>query len=80
MEIELYFAEPVGAPGELFRAMQRGNHRPCAEWTTTPLPAPVMCLVFGGYFPFASRYKLDVRYCSKNTGSRNYGKKPMERF
>lgn len=59
MEIELYFSDQLVPTGELFRAMQRGTID-AVQSDDDSINAPVDVSVFGGYFPFASRYSLDV--------------------
>lgn len=59
MEIELYFADQLVPTGELFRAMQRGTID-AVQSDDNSIAAPVDVSVFGGYFPFACRYSLDV--------------------
>ena len=59
MEIELYFADQLIPTGELFRAMQRGAID-AVQSDDDSIAAPVDVSVFGGYFPFATRYSLDV--------------------
>jgi TRAP-type mannitol/chloroaromatic compound transport system substrate-binding protein len=59
MEIELYFADQLVPTGELFRAMQQGTID-AVQSDDDSIAAPVDVSVFGGYFPFASRYSLDV--------------------
>ncbi|MEO9901625.1 TRAP transporter substrate-binding protein [Nisaea sp.] len=59
MEIELYFADQLVPTGELFRAMQRGTID-AVQSDDDSIAAPVDISVFGGYFPFATRYSLDV--------------------
>ena len=59
MEIELYFADQLVPTGELFRAMQNGTID-AVQSDDDSIAAPVDISVFGGYFPFASRYSLDV--------------------
>ncbi|RRJ85407.1 TRAP transporter substrate-binding protein [Aestuariirhabdus litorea] len=59
MEIELYYADQLVPTGELFRAMQRGTID-AVQSDDDSIAAPVDISVFGGYFPFASRYSLDV--------------------
>ncbi len=59
MEIELYFADQLVPTGELFRAMQNGTID-AVQSDDDSIAAPVDVSVFGGYFPFASRYSLDV--------------------
>ena len=59
MVIELYFADQLVPTGELFRAMQQGTVD-AVQSDDDSIAAPVDISVFGGYFPFASRYSLDV--------------------
>jgi TRAP-type mannitol/chloroaromatic compound transport system substrate-binding protein len=59
MVIELYYADQLVPTGELFRAMQRGTID-AVQSDDDSIAAPVDVSVFGGYFPFASRYSLDV--------------------
>lgn len=59
MEIELYFADQLVPTGELFRAMQNGTVD-AVQSDDDSIAAPVDISVFGGYFPFATRYSLDV--------------------
>lgn len=59
MEIELYYSDQLVPTGELFRAMQRGAID-AVQSDDDSMSAPVDVSVFGGYFPFASRYSLDV--------------------
>ncbi|MPZ10983.1 MAG: twin-arginine translocation signal domain-containing protein [Kiloniellaceae bacterium] len=59
MEIELYFADQLVPTGELFRAMQAGTID-AVQSDDDSISAPVDISVFGGYFPFATRYSLDV--------------------
>ncbi len=59
MEIELYFADQLAPTGELFGAMQRGEID-AVQSDEDSIAAPVDVSVFGGYFPFATRYSLDV--------------------
>ncbi|WP_420347189.1 TRAP transporter substrate-binding protein [Pelagibius sp.] len=59
MEIELYFSDQLVPTGELFRAMQRGTVD-AVQSDDDSIAAPVDISVFGGYFPFATRYSLDV--------------------
>ncbi|MBB3065246.1 MULTISPECIES: TRAP transporter substrate-binding protein [Limibacillus] len=59
MEIELYFADQLVPTGELFRAMQNGTID-AVQSDDDSIAAPVDISVFGGYFPFATRYSLDV--------------------
>jgi TRAP-type mannitol/chloroaromatic compound transport system substrate-binding protein len=59
MVIELYFADQLVPTGELFRAMQRGTID-AVQSDDDSIAAPVDVSVFGGYFPFGTRYSLDV--------------------
>ncbi len=59
MEIELYYADQLVPTGELFRAMQSGVIDAVQSDEAT-MASPVDIGVFGGYFPFATRYSLDV--------------------
>jgi TRAP-type mannitol/chloroaromatic compound transport system substrate-binding protein len=59
MQIELYFADQLVPTSELFRAMQRGTID-CVQSDDDSMQSPTEVTVFGGYFPFASRYSLDV--------------------
>jgi len=59
MEIELYTADQLVPTGELFRAMQRGTID-MVQSDDDSMASPTEVTVFGGYFPFASRYSLDV--------------------
>ena len=59
MVIELYFADQLVPTGELFRAMQAGTID-AVQSDDDSIAAPTDVAVFGGYFPFACRYSLDV--------------------
>ncbi len=59
MVIELFTADQLVPTGELFRAMQRGTID-AVQSDDDSIAAPVDISVFGGYFPFATRYSLDV--------------------
>jgi TRAP-type mannitol/chloroaromatic compound transport system substrate-binding protein len=59
MVIELFFADQLVPTGELFRAMQAGTID-AVQSDDDSMSAPVDIRVFGGYFPFATRYSLDV--------------------
>ncbi len=59
MEIELFYADQLVPTGELFRAMQRGTID-AVQSDDDSIAAPVDIAVFGGYFPFATRYSLDI--------------------
>ncbi len=69
MEIELYYADQLVPTGELFRAMQRGTID-AVQSDDDSIAAPVDVSVFGGYFPFASRYSLDVPVLFEHYGLR----------
>lgn len=60
MEIELFYADQLVPTGELFRAMQNGTID-AVQSDDDSMAAPVDVRVFGGYFPFATRYSLDVQ-------------------
>ena len=59
MQIELYFADQLVPTGELFRALQKGT-LDAVQSDDDSMASPTEVTVFGGYFPFASRYSLDV--------------------
>lgn len=59
MEIELYYADQLVPTAELFRALQNGTIDAVQSDEAT-MSSPVDISVFGGYFPFATRYSLDV--------------------
>jgi TRAP-type mannitol/chloroaromatic compound transport system substrate-binding protein len=59
MVIELYTADQLVPHGELFRAVQSGTID-AAQTDDDSAAAPVDVRVFAAYFPFASRYSLDV--------------------
>ncbi|MGE9290398.1 MAG: TRAP transporter substrate-binding protein [Puniceicoccales bacterium] len=59
MFIELYYADQLVPTGELFRAMQRGTID-AVQSDDDSIASPADVSVFGGYFPFATRYSLDV--------------------
>ena len=59
MEIELFYADQLVPTDELFRAMQAGTINAVQSDDAT-MGSPVDISVFGGYFPFATRYSLDV--------------------
>ena len=59
MEIRLYYADQLVPTGELFRAMQKGTID-AVQSDDDSIAAPVDISVFGGYFPFATRYSLDI--------------------
>ncbi|WP_166267997.1 TRAP transporter substrate-binding protein [Marinobacter caseinilyticus] len=59
MQIELYFADQLVPTSELFRALQNGTID-AVQSDDDSMASPTEVTVFGGYFPFASRYSLDV--------------------
>ena len=59
MVIELFTSDQLVPTGELFRAMQRGTID-AVQSDEDSMSAPVDLSLFGGYFPFATRYSLDV--------------------
>lgn len=59
MEIELYFSDQLVPTGELFQAMQRGTID-AVQSDDDSMQSPTEVSVFGGYFPFGTRYSLDV--------------------
>jgi len=59
MQIELFFADQLVPTGELFRAVQKGTID-AVQSDDDSMASPTEVAVFGGYFPFASRYSLDV--------------------
>ena len=59
MEIDLYYADQLVPTGELFRAVQNGT-LDAVQSDDATMASPVDISVFGGYFPFATRYSLDV--------------------
>ncbi len=59
MIIELYTSDQLVPQGELFRAVQAGTID-AAQSDDDSMASPVDVSVFGAYFPFASRYSLDV--------------------
>ncbi|WP_435101766.1 TRAP transporter substrate-binding protein [Arhodomonas sp. AD133] len=59
MVIELYNADQLVPHGELFRALQRGTID-AAQSDDDSMAAPVDVASLAAYFPFASRYSLDV--------------------
>ncbi len=59
MVIELYTSDQLVPQGELFRAVQAGTID-AAQSDDDSMASPVDVAVFGAYFPFASRYSLDV--------------------
>ena len=59
MEIELFYADQLVPTGELFRALQNGT-LDAVQSDEATMASPVDISVFGGYFPFATRFSLDV--------------------
>jgi TRAP-type mannitol/chloroaromatic compound transport system substrate-binding protein len=59
MEIELFYADQLVPTSELFRAMQAGTID-AVQSDDDSIASPADVAVFGGYFPFATRYSLDV--------------------
>ena len=59
MQIELFTSDQIVPTGELFQAMQRGTID-AVQSDDDSMASPTEVTVFGGYFPFASRYSLDV--------------------
>ncbi|MGI9356335.1 MAG: TRAP transporter substrate-binding protein [Rhizobiaceae bacterium] len=59
MEIELFYADQLVPTGELFRNLQNGTID-AVQSDDDSMASPTPVTVFGGYFPFASRYSLDV--------------------
>ena len=59
MQIDLFYADQLVPTDELFQAMQRGTID-AVQSDDDSMASPTNVTVFGGYFPFASRYSLDV--------------------
>ncbi len=59
MVVELYNSDQLVPHGELFRALQKGTID-AVQSDDDSIAAPVDISVFAAYFPFASRYSLDV--------------------
>jgi TRAP-type mannitol/chloroaromatic compound transport system substrate-binding protein len=59
MVIEMYNSDQLVPQGELFRAVQEGTID-AAQSDDDSMAAPVDVAVFAAYFPFATRYSLDV--------------------
>ncbi len=59
MEIELFYADQLVPTGELFRALQNGTIDAVQSDDAT-MASPADVSDFGGYFPFSSRYSLDL--------------------
>ena len=67
MEIELFYADQLVPTDELFRAMQKGTIDAVQSDDAT-MASPVDINVFGGYFPFSTRYSLDLPVLFKYYG------------
>ncbi|MCA2012777.1 TRAP transporter substrate-binding protein [Pararhodobacter sp. CCB-MM2] len=67
MQIDLYYADQLVPTGELFQALQRGTID-CVQSDDDSMASPTEVTVFGGYFPLASRYSLDVPALFNNWG------------
>jgi len=59
MEIELFYADQLVPTGELFRALQNGT-LDAVQSDDATMASPADVSDFGGYFPFSSRYSLDL--------------------
>ncbi|MDR2463094.1 MAG: TRAP transporter substrate-binding protein [Verrucomicrobiales bacterium] len=59
MVIELYYADQLVPTSELFLAMQKGTID-AVQSDDDSMASPADVRVFGGYFPFATRYSLDI--------------------
>lgn len=59
MEIELFFADQLVPTSELFRALQKGT-LDAVQSDDDSMSSPADVAVFGGYFPFATTFSLDV--------------------
>ncbi len=59
MQIETYYSDQLVPTGELFQALQRGTID-AVQSDDDSMASPTEVTVFGGYFPFGSRYSLDV--------------------
>ncbi|MFZ1773991.1 MAG: TRAP transporter substrate-binding protein [Rhizobiaceae bacterium] len=59
MEIELFYADQLVPTAELFRALQKGTID-AVQSDDDSMASPTEVTVFGGYFPLALRYSLDV--------------------
>lgn len=78
MQIELFLSNQIVPTEELFRAMQSGTID-AVQSDDDSMAAPTEVTVFGGYFPFASRYSLDVpvlfnQYGLKDIWAEEYAK------
>jgi TRAP-type mannitol/chloroaromatic compound transport system substrate-binding protein len=59
MVIELFTSDQLVPTSELFRAVQEGTID-AAQCDEDSMASPVDVSIFGAYFPFATRYSLDV--------------------
>lgn len=78
MEIELFYADQLVPTADLFRAMQSGV-LDAVQSDEATMASPVDISVFGGYFPFATRYPLDVTALFRYYGLKEIWKKPIPR-
>jgi TRAP-type mannitol/chloroaromatic compound transport system substrate-binding protein len=78
MRIDLYNADQLVPHGELFRALQEGTID-AVQSDDDSIAAPVDVSVFAAYFPFASRYSLDVPVLWNWYGLKKSGRKPMRK-
>ena len=62
MEIELYYADQLVPTNELFRALQDGT-LDAVQSDDATMASPADISDFGGYFPFSTRYSLDLPVC-----------------
>ena len=59
MTIDLFTADQLVPMSDLFNALQKGT-LDALQSDDDSMASPVDVAVFGGYFPFATRYSLDV--------------------
>jgi TRAP-type mannitol/chloroaromatic compound transport system substrate-binding protein len=59
MQIETFYSNQIVPTEELFQALQRGTID-AVQSDDDSMASPTNVTVFGGYFPFGSRYSLDV--------------------
>ena len=59
MEIELFYSDQLVPTNELFRALQAGT-LDAVQSDDATMSSPADISDFGGYFPFSSRYSLDM--------------------
>ncbi|MDR2353311.1 MAG: TRAP transporter substrate-binding protein [Deltaproteobacteria bacterium] len=67
MVIELFSADQLVSTSELFRAVQNGTID-AAQSDEDSMASPADVSIFGAYFPFATRYSLDVPALFENWG------------